>query len=337
MAIKNLTVGTPTTLKKLTKVEHKTMPPARFSEVSLIKKLSDLEIGRPSTFASIVSVIQERGYVVKVKGQQLAPTFLGFAVTRLLMDKFPLYTAYDYTSQMEIALDEVGEGKKTRVQFLSQFWNGNNGFEAFVKNLRSNIDWDEIRKIATLDLHNGYSVVFNKFGAFLQDNNGTPDEKGYLPSVKLSEDALAEDFLDPEECKKLLSTGSKRGSERELGILTEGEYKGWTVTVREGKFGEFCQAVKPGGGSTKPVNHKLPEGKTLETVTFDDVKGLFAEIKLPRWSPDSKWLVGLNSKTGKPYMGYKTTPKAKRLNFKPLPDGTDPRTITFDEVKALWG
>ena len=332
MSIKELKAGSVVTLAKLTKNEHKTQPPPRYSEVSLVKKLSDLGIGRPSTFASIVSVIQERGYVTKIKGQQLAPTFLGFAVASLLSEKFPAFTSYDYTSQMEEALEEVEEGKISREKFLSNFWSGPKGFEQLIKDLNENIDWDEIRKLATLDLNNGYSVVYNKFGAFLQDNNGTPNEKGYLPSVKLDDDAMAEDYTDVEVCKTLFEKSANRVDARELGTLTSGNYKGWLVTARDGKYGAFLQGTDP-AGKEKPVNHPLPEGKELAKVTLEEVADLFEEVKLPR-NLSEQYFVGVGKKGA--YIGFKKTAKSRKAEFKSLPEDLDPRKVTLDEVKKVW-
>lgn len=330
--LKNLKAGTSVTLKGLSKDEHKTQAPPRFSETKLISELERKGIGRPSTFSSIVSVIQDRGYVRKVKGQQLAPTFLGFAVVNLLTHKFPTFTAYDYTATMEDELEKIAEGKLSREKFLASFWNGSKGFEATVKDLTSNIDWTEIRELATLDLHNGYSIVYNKFGAFLQNNNGTPDEKGYLPSVKIDEEDLAEDFKDKETCDEIFTKSQNRVEAKELGVLEEGNYKGWTVTARDGKFGPFLQAVDP-AGKEKPVNHPLPEDKDLTVVELKDVAGLFAEVKLPRQLSD-QYFTGIGKRGA--YLGFKKTAKSRKADFKNLPEGYDPRTITLDEAKKVW-
>lgn len=331
--IKDLTADSPVTLKALDKNEHKTQPPPRFSETKLISELEKRGIGRPATFSTIISVIQERNYVKKVKGQQLAPTFLGFAIVKLLLSKFPEYIDYEYTAKMEEALEEVANGKITREQFLDNFWNGNKGFQKTVENILKNIDWDEVKEITTLDLNNGYSVTFNKFGTFLQDNNGTKDEKGYLPSVKIDDESLAEDYLDTEVCKEIFEKSKNRVEARVLGELKTGEYKGWIVTAKDGKFGSFVQATNPKDDKVKPVNHPIPEDKDLVTVKLEDVESLFAEVKLPRWSNDKKWFVGIGKKGN--YMAYKSSVKA-RPKFKSLSDDINPRTVSFDVVKKLW-
>jgi len=342
--LKDLKPGSPAVLKKLENEEYKTTPPGRFSETKMVAELEKLGIGRPSTFASIVSLIQDRGYVAK-KGTQLYPTPLGFTVARVLAAKFPNFTAYEYTAQMEEELDEIADGKQTRIQFLDTFWNGEAGFEKLLETLQKDIDFKELEKYSTIDLYNGFSVRYSRFGTFLQDEKAPLDEKGYKSSVRIDDDADVWDFKDPDVCRDAFTKAKNRVDAKELGILEGGEYKGWTVWARDGKFGSFLQALhpdhvkanaegkKPKVGTPAPVNHPLPENLDLETVSLKDVVGLFAEVKLPRWSPDKKWLVGLGKRG--PYMGRKASAKARPV-FRSLPDGHDPKTIDFTLVEELW-
>lgn len=319
-------------LSKIEKKEHKTTPPNRFTETSLIKELERLGIGRPSTFSSIVSIIQERGYVRKIKGQQLAPTFLGHAIVNLMKNKFTGFVDYGYTANMEEELDEISEGLKTRIAFLSNFWNGKSGFDATVKDLLANIDFEEIKGYSTIDLGNGFAIKYNKFGAFLEDSLGKADDKGFLPAVKIDELALAEDFLDVEHCRKLLkeSVAAKVIADAgPLGVLTAGPYVGYEVTARTGKFGPYLVAEKDG----KRVNQKMPKGKDLSTVTFADAEVLFGEVKLPRQLSDN-FFTGIGKKGN--YVGYKKTKATKKAVFKSLPEEYDPRTVTLEEVRAFW-
>lgn len=344
MALKDLKTGTAVKLAELTNEARKTTPPGRFSEVSLVKQLSELDIGRPSTFSSIVSLIQDRGYVAK-KGTQLYPTPLGFAVARLLAAKLPAFTAYDYTAKMEVQLEEIAEGKQQRAQFLDGFWNGANGFEALIASLSKDIDFKELEQYSRIELYNGYSIRFTKFGTFLQDDNGKPDDRGYLPSARLDDDVDVIDYKDAELCRTTLETSLTKVDSRELGILEAGEYKDWTVWTKEGRFGAYVQALhpkhtkaveagkKPGAAIPQPINQKLPEGLTVETVTLADVDSLFAEVKLPRWSSDRKWLIGIGKKGA--YMGKKASVKGRPV-FRSLKPEFDPKTISFEEVQKLW-
>ena len=344
-SIKDLKQGQTVKLKKLTKESRKTSPPSRFSEVSLIKTLGDDKgIGRPSTLSSIVTLIQDRGYVKK-KGSQLYPTPLGFALARILTEKFPEFTAYEYTSKMENNLDEIAEGKQDKTSFLEGFWNGPDGIAESIRKVLDSIDYDEIQKFSTIDLYNGYEIRFSKFGTFLQDPKGEPNEKGYLPSAKLDDDVDAWDYKDADFCKEVMEKSTTSIGPRELGKLTSGEYSGWSVSARDGRFGAFLQAMhpdhvkaisedkKPGAKVPKPVNQKVPEGMELDSVKLADVASLFSEVKLPRWSNDAKWLVGIGKKGA--YMGRKATAKGRPV-FRSLGEDLDPRTVSFDTVKKLW-
>lgn len=332
MSIKDLVVGSKANLEKLSKNEHKTQPPPRFTETKMIYELERKGLGRPATFASIVSIIQERGYVTKLKGNVLAPTAQGFAAVNILSSKLPKYTEYTYTSEMEELLDEIIKGKVTREKFLSNWWNGTDGFDVFVDDLKKNVDWDQVREMQTLELGNGYSVVYNRFGTFIQDDNGELNDKGFKPSAKIDDDSLIEDYLDVTLCEEIISKSVNRVENNELGTLDEGVYKGFVVTARDGKYGAFVQAVDP-SGKTKPINHALPEGVTLETVSMDDVKDLFLEVKLPR-TLSPQFFVGIGKKGG--YIGFKKTVKTRRAEFKSLPDEVDPRTVSLDKVKEIW-
>lgn len=330
--IKDLKKGTKVSLEDLSSDSHQTQPPPRFSEVKLISELEKRGIGRPATFNSIVTTIQERGYVIKV-GNQLVPTFLGFSVVKLLTKKFPTFTDYGYTAQMEKKLDEIAEHKLSREAFLTNFWSGPNGFAATVEKLINSIDYDEIKELSAIDLHNGYRIVSNRFGSFIEDPNGTTNEKGYLPSAKIDDLDSIDKYLDPEVCRELLERAANPIQSSELGELSSGEYRGWIVTVKDGKFGPFAQAVDPKNPKASPVNHKLPEGVTLENATLEALAPLFEEVKLPRWSSDKKWLVGIGKKGA--YMGRKATAKSRPV-FKALDPEYDPRTVSFSEVERLW-
>lgn len=344
MNIKDLKPGVDTKLEDLSSEEHKTTPPGRFSEPSLVGMLESKGIGRPSTFSSIVSLIQDRGYVAK-KGGQLYPTALGFAVARLLSAKFPTFTDYSYTAQMETELEEIADGKQSREGFLSAFWNGKDGFEEVLEALKGSIDFEELEQYSVINLHNGYSVKAGRFGTFLQDDNATPNEKGYLPSARLEDDADVWDYRDAEKCRELLESAANRVEARELGVLAEGEYEGYTLWVRDGKFGPYLQALhpkhvklladgkKPTASTPKPINQSLPEKFTIESVELDDVKHLFAEVKLPRTlSPN--FFVGHGARG--PWLGQKSNPKARRAVFVSLPEGLDPRTMTLEDAEKVW-
>lgn len=343
--IKQMKLGQSLNLDSLESKESKTLPPPRFTEVKLISTLEQKGIGRPSTFASIVSVIQDRGYVVKKKNQ-LIPTFLGFTVARLLGNKFPQFTDYDYTAQMEEKLDEIAAGTLSRSNFLKNFWSGKQGFDKTVDDLAQSVDFTQIREFGTIDLHNGYSVSYSKFGAYLQDNNGQRNDKGYLPSVRLADEDLLDDYLDPTVCKELFENSQNASGPRSLGALQgDGPYTGWSVIVREGKYGAYIQAShpnrekalsegkKPAASVPKPVNQKLPEGVSMEEITMEQIEPLYAEIKLPR-TIDANFFTGIGKKGA--WLGYKATARSRKATFVTLPEDLDPRTLTAAQAKEVW-
>lgn len=344
VAIKELKQGSAVKLTRLTKESRETRPPSRFTEVSLAKKLSDLGIGRPSTLASIVSVIQERGYV-KRHGSQLYPTPLGFAIARVLSAKFPDFTDYGYTAAMEESLDSIEDGSQTKLKFLVDFWRGKGGFEELLASLGKDVDYDEIGLLTTIDLHNGYEVKVNRYGAFLQDPKAEPNEKGYVPSAKLDDEVDLWEYRDAAVCKELLENSANAVGPRELGVLTSGEYEGYTVFARDGKFGPFLQAVhpdqlkaeaadkKPTAKTPKPVNQKLPEGSELDSVELKDVESLFADVKLPR-TLSPQLFVGIGKRG--PWLGRKASAKSKRAVFVSLPEGMDPRTMSVEDAEKVW-
>lgn len=346
MAIKELVEGTPVRLDRLTQDSKETQPPKRLSESAAAAALDRLGIGRPSTLSSIISTIQDRGYVVR-KGTQLYPTALGFTIARMLRDKLPDFVGYDSTAKMEEKLDEIEEGKLDATKFLRDFWLGKDGLEAELERLKGGgLTLDEIKTYGLIDLYNGYNVRFSRFGTFIEDPNGEPNEKGFLPSAKIDDNADLWEYRDAELCKKLIEESANFVGPRDLGVLESGEYEGWTVRARSGRFGDFLQALhpkhieaeaagkKPGKGIPAPVNQKLPEGVELDSITLEEASPLFAEVKLPRWSEDKLWLVGLNKKN-KPYMGRKSSPRGRPV-FRNLPEGLDPRTVSFSEVKEVW-
>lgn len=329
-------IGEDMSLDDLDKTEHDTTPPPRFTEPQLVAKLEELGIGRPSTYAQIVTVNQTRGYVQK-KGKALVPTWKGMQVARILGTKTPEFVDYGYTARMEDQLDEISAGKTSKSDFLNDVWAGKDGVNTKVNSLRNNVDWNEINGLSTISLPSGYQVKVNRNGAWLEDPNGEKTKEGWLKGVKLDDDVLiGDDPLNEEQCKELLSRSSIEGP-RELGVLADGPYKGWTITVRDGKYGPYAQAVKiskngkPAKG-VRPVNQSLDKDADLAKVTFDDVAPLFADVKLPRQLGDG-YFTGIGKRG--PWLGFKKTPRG-RAKFVSLPDGEDPRALKLDRAKEVW-
>lgn len=337
-----LEVGEKANLAKVELNEHETQPPARYTEVKLVQILSETGIGRPSTYATIVTINQTRGYVKK-KGQQLYPTWEGFKVAQYLEDAIPSFVAYDATAKLEDDLDKIEQGSLRKDDFLKQAWSD---IESKVMTLSSNVNWDEVNEVTLINLNDRFQIKTNKFGSFLEDKNSKVDEKGHRKGAMLNDTdtVLNHDFSDISVCEEIFKSRGQRVEARTLGVLDSGEYEGWTVTAQTGKFGPYIMAAhpdhvaalaegkKPTSKTPAAVTHKLSEDHEVETVSLKDVSSLFDEIKLPRWSSDKKWVVGIGKRG--PYVGHKPTQKG-RMTFYSLGD-EDPRTIPWNDAKKLF-
>lgn len=315
--------------------EHHTTPPARYTEPQLVAKLEELGIGRPATYAQIVSVNQERGYVDK-RNKALFPTWRGMQVAQILEAKLPSFVDYAYTANMEACLDDINTGRLSRVDFLHDRWNEIDGK---VNGLASNLDFNEIGKLSTIDLHNGYQVRCTKNGFWLEDRNGKPDENGYLPAVPLEGNELY-DGMDADRCGQLFAQKPDVFRPRRLGVLQDGAYQGYEVWLKSGKYGRYAQAVKLNAKTgepmktAKPVNMALPDGFDADNADMGDVIPLFMETKLPRRWPDG-YFVGIGRKGG--YIGFsKGKTKRAKAVFVSMPEQYDAHTITHDEAVAAF-
>jgi DNA topoisomerase-1 len=331
-------VGEECELSTASSTMHTTTPPARFTEPQLVAKLEELGIGRPSTYANLVTVNQKRGYVQK-KGRAMAPTWTGMKVAQILEDKIPGYVDYGFTASMEEDLDKIGDGSLSRDDFLDDVWKAPDGIDGKVNGLAKNIDWNEINTLSEVHLNGGYVVRVNRSGAWLEDPSGEKNDSGYVKSVKLDDSVLTdEDALTPGACRKLLDE-AKAPVNRVLGILVGGPYAGWQVTARNGKYGSYVQAVrihKDGSPvkSAKPVNMTLPKdgGLTEDTVTLQDAEQMFSEVKLPRQLGDG-FFTGIGKRGA--WLGHKNAPRGRAV-FISLPDGEDPRALSPDRAKEIW-
>ena len=304
--------------------EHKTVPPSRYTEPQLVAKLEELGIGRPATYSQIVSVNQERGYMDK-KGKALYPTWRGMQVAAILEAKIRAFVDYGYTSSMEQQLDAIQNGTITRQRFLNQVWHD---IDAHVNRLGSSVDWNEINALSTIDLGNGYQVRCRRKGCWLEDLNRKPDNDGNRPGYRLDGDELY-DGMDAERCKELMGKVSSQ-KPRTLGVLADGAYKGYEVSIMHGKYGAYAHAVK----GAESVNITLPESCDESTVSMDAVSTLFTEIKLPRQLGDG-YFVGIGKRGA--WIGFsKGKTRRARAKFVSMPEQFDPRTITLDEAKQAF-
>jgi DNA topoisomerase-1 len=262
---------------------HDTKPPARYTEPTLVKKLEELGIGRPSTFASIISTIQDRGYVAK-RGRALVPTFLAFSVTGLLEQHFGKLVDYEFTASMEEDLDRIANGEEERVTWLKHFFfgtEGNPGLEALANDLGA-IDAQQIN---TMKMGNDIEIRVGRFGAYIQQGEGDNRKFANIPET------MAPDELTLPVAIELLAQPS---GERELGVDPATSLQ---VVAKSGRFGPYITEIFPEPelvpdkktgelkkprkkkDAPKPKTASLLSTMTLDTITLDDALKL---LSLPR-------------------------------------------------------
>jgi DNA topoisomerase-1 len=258
-----LTVGQGLQASSLEPQGHDTTPPARYTEASLVKALEDRGIGRPSTYASIMGTILDRGYVYK-KGTALVPTFVAFAVTQLLERHFDQLVDYDFTARLEDDLDRIAAGDEQRVAWLGRFYfgDGDPGLHALVTDHLEGIDAREVNSIAIP----GSDVVVRvgRYGPYLERG----EQRASIP------EDLAPDELTAAAAEELLSRPA--GAERELGTHPE---TGRAIVAKDGRYGPYVTEVLPEGEEGKPRTASLFSSMSLDTITLDDAVRL---LTLPR-------------------------------------------------------
>jgi len=247
---------------EVTPVGHMTRPPARYTEASLVKELEDREIGRPSTYASIIGTILDRGYVFK-KGTALVPSFLAFAVVTLLERHFAHLVDYDFTARMEEGLDEIARGEAARVPWLRRFYFGTDGEEG-LKQLVSDLGDIDARDVSSFPLAGTDIVVrVGRYGPYLERDGQRVNVPGDIAPDELTPERAAELFDRP-------STDVALGTDPETG---------YQVVAKSGRFGPYVTEVLPEGATGKPRTSSLLKSMSLDTVTLEDALRL---LTLPR-------------------------------------------------------
>ncbi len=282
---------------------HETKPPARYTEPTLVKKLEELGIGRPSTFASIIQTIQDRGYVYK-RGRALVPAFLAFSVTGLLEQHFAKLVDYEFTAQMEEDLDKIATGQAQRVDWLRDFYYGHDG-QPGLNELSADLGAIDAREVNTMRLGEDIQIRVGRYGAYLQQGEGDDRKLANIPET------IAPDELTLARAIEILAEPS---GERELGVDPN---TGLDVIAKSGRFGPYITEVLPEGAkkSDKAKTASLLSTMTLDTITFDDAMKL---LSLPR-------ILGVDSQTGEDItvQNGRYGPYLKR--------GADSRTLTSED------
>lgn len=272
----NLAEGEMLTAEELTAVGHQTKPPARYTEASLIKELEDREIGRPSTYASIINTIQARGYVYK-RGTALVPAWIAFSVIRLLEQHFGRLVQYEFTAELESVLDEISHGNEERVAVLEGFWSGEGDGNTGLKRLIDNLPDIDARELSTFEIADGIAVRVGRYGPYIEGPPMVPGKDGAdVPTRANIPEELPPDELTLELAKELLANPA--GAEKILGTHPE---TGLTLTAKNGRFGPYIVEELPADAkkSAKPRTSSLFKSMQLDSVTLEDAIKL---LTLPR-------------------------------------------------------
>jgi len=329
-----LAVGDVVPVEEILPKGHTTTPPARYTEASLVKRLEELGIGRPSTWASIIQTIQDRGYVWK-KGQALIPTWTAFAVVRLLEEHFHALVDYDFTASIDEDLDAIARGDRQKAEWLERFYFGDRhpnvppitaeaggdddalmGLKRLVEENLDEIDAAEINTFPLGNDENGDLVVVKpgRYGPYVKRG----DDTAGLP------DNLAPDELDVAKAVELLAAPK---SDEPIG-----EYEGHPVYAKNGRYGPYVQwgdRDAPPEGLDKPKMSSLFKTMVLERITLDEAIQL---LQLPRHLGDDPAdgvpIYANNGRYG-PYV-------QKEKDYRNIESEEQLLTITFEEALHIF-
>jgi DNA topoisomerase-1 len=325
-----MTLGQTVKVDEYTCEGHETKPPARYTEPTLVKKLEELGIGRPSTFASIIQTIQDRGYVYK-RGRALVPTFLAFSVTGLLETHFTKLVDYEFTASMEEDLDKIASGEAGRVDWLTDFFYGHDG-QPGLNELSADLGVIDARATNTMNLSPEIEIRVGRYGAYLQQNIEGEERK--LANIP---ESLAPDELTLAKAIELLEAPS---GERELGIDPTTNLP---IIAKSGRFGPYITEVLPeepveltASGKKKKKKADAPKPKTasllstmtLDTVTYEDALQLLSFPKVLGVNEAGEEITVQNGRYG-PYLKAGTDSRT-------LPSEDHLFTMTLEEALSIY-
>lgn len=309
---------------RLTDVEpkgHATSPKPRYTEASLVKALEERGIGRPSTFASIIDVILDRGYVSK-RGQALVPSWLAFSIVRLLEEHFADLVDYDFTAALEDDLDAIARGEQNRAAWLREFYFGSEDHVG-LRNIVDNLGDIDAREINSTRIGDVAVLRFGRYGPYLE----VPGDDPETPRRINVPDDLAPDELTPEKAQELIE--APVGGDRVLGQNPE---NGRDVVIKDGRFGPYLEEVLPEGeapaedakpkrGAKKAVAPKPKRASLFKSMSPEtiDLATALKLLSLPRE-------VGVDPESG-------TVITAQNGPYGPyIKKGTDSRSIASEDM-----
>ncbi|MER5796685.1 type I DNA topoisomerase [Streptomyces mirabilis] len=328
--------GDPLSAEEITVDGHATKPPARYTEASLVKELEEREIGRPSTYASIIGTILDRGYVFK-KGTALVPSFLSFAVVNLLEKHFGRLVDYDFTAKMEDDLDRIARGEAQAVPWLKRFYfgegdaagaaeagNGDGDHLGGLKELVTDLGAIDAREVSSFPVGDGIMLRVGRYGPYIE--RGEKDSEHHQ-RADVPED-LAPDELSIELAEELLA---KPSGDFELGTDPE---SGHQIIARDGRYGPYVTEVLPEGtpktgkNAVKPRTASLFKSMSLDTVTLDDALKLMSLPRVVGKDAEGVEITAQNGRYG-PYL-------KKGTDSRSLQSEDQLFTITLEEALEIY-
>ena len=302
---------------------HSTNPPARYTEASLVRALEERGIGRPSTYASILGTIVDRGYVFK-RGTALVPSFLAFSVVTLLERHFADLVDYSFTARMEEILDGVADGETPRLRVLEGFYFGDPSREfPGLHPLVSNLGEIDAREVNSIPISDDIVLRVGRYGPYIQRGDGDEAERANVPHD------LTPDELTLERALELLAQPS---GDRELGVEPD---TGRVLIAKAGRYGPYVTEVLPedvptkGKNAVKPRTASLLKDMNLDTVTLDDAVRLMSLPRVVGTDPsDGAEITAQNGRYG-PYL-------KKGTDSRSLETEEQMFTVSLDEALAIY-
>ncbi|WP_411109632.1 type I DNA topoisomerase [Streptomyces sp. c-19] len=331
--------GDALSVEEITSDGHATKPPARYTEASLVKELEEREIGRPSTYASIIGTILDRGYVFK-KGTALVPSFLSFAVVNLLETHFGRLVDYDFTARMEDDLDRIARGEAKSVPWLKRFYfgegqgtgeggaadagNGDGDHLGGLKELVTDLGAIDAREISSFPVGNDIVLRVGRYGPYVE--RGEKEAEGHQRADV--PDELAPDELTVELAEELLA---KPSGDFELGADPA---TGHQIVAKDGRYGPYVTEILPEGtpktgkNAVKPRTASLFKSMSLDTVTLEDALRLMSLPRVVGADAEGVEITAQNGRYG-PYL-------KKGTDSRSLTDEEQLFTITLEEALAIY-
>ncbi|AWN28629.1 type I DNA topoisomerase [Streptomyces sp. NEAU-S7GS2] len=323
--------------QEITADGHATKPPARYTEATLVKELEEREIGRPSTYASIIGTILDRGYVFK-KGTALVPSFLSFAVVNLLEKHFGRLVDYSFTAKMEDDLDRIARGEAQSVPWLRRFYfgqghgeggaadagNGDGDHLGGLKELVEDLGAIDAREISSFPVSEDIKLRVGRYGPYVE--RGEKDAEGHQRADV--PDDLAPDELTVEYAEELLA---KPSGDFELGMDPD---SGHQIVAKDGRYGPYVTEILPEGtpktgkNAVKPRTASLFKSMSLDTVTLEDALKLMSLPRVVGKDPEGVEITAQNGRYG-PYL-------KKGTDSRSLESEEQLFSITVDEALAIY-